>query len=176
MTVRNLRAALTAILLSTAAAGAATLMLAAPAQALTVSAKVGPLIKEAQAMIAAKNYKGAAAKLNEAEALKSTPDDTTVINQFKKVIAVSSADPSTPEGAKAKFAQDYNAGRFKDVIADAEFLRKNNVFDAQSQLIVGQAYYKANDFNGCVRYTKTIPQSDTALELQARCGFLVVYV
>ena len=36
-------------------AGAA-LMLAAPAQAATVSAKVGPLLKEAQAMIAAKNY------------------------------------------------------------------------------------------------------------------------
>ncbi|HET7086481.1 MAG TPA: hypothetical protein VFI23_17060 [Rhizomicrobium sp.] len=170
MTVRRLRAALTAILLGTATATAA-LTMAMPAQALTVSAKVGPLVKEAQALIAAKNYKAAAAKLNEAEAVKSTPDDTTVINQFKRVIAVSSADPSTPEGAKAKFAQDYNAGHFKDVIADADYLRKNNVFDAQSQLIVGQAYYKANDYAGCVRYTKTIPQSDTALELQARCAY-----
>src|SRR5690242_2828453 len=104
MTVRKLRAALTAILLGTAAASAGALTLATPAAALTVSAKVGPLVKEAQAMIAAKNYKGAAAKLSEAEAVKSTPDDTTVINQFKRVIAVSSADPSTPEGAKAKFA------------------------------------------------------------------------
>jgi hypothetical protein len=111
------------------------------------------------------------AKLNEAEAVKSTPDDTTVINQFKRVIAVSSADPSTPEGAKAKFAQDYNAGHFKDVIADAEFLKKNNVFDAQSQLIVGQAYYKDRDFTGCVKYSKTLGGSDTALELQARCAY-----
>ena len=171
MTVRNLRAALTAIFLGTATATASSLLLAVPAQALTVSAKVGPLVKEAAAMIAAKNYKGATAKLNEAEAVKSVPDDTTVINQYKKVIAVSSADPSTPEGAKAKFAQDYNSGHFKDVIADAEFLKKNNVFDAQSQLIVGQAYYKANDYAGCVRYSKTIPQSDTALELQARCAY-----
>jgi len=173
MTVRNLRAALTAILLGTAMAGATAVALSAPAQALTVSAKVGPLVKEAQALIAAKNYKAAAAKLSEAEAVKSTPDDTTVINQFKRVIAVSSADPSTPEGAKAKFAQDYNAGHYKDVIADADYLRKNNVFDAQSQLIVGQAYYKDRDYAGCVRYTKTIPQSDTALELQARCAFEV---
>ena len=65
MTVRKLRAALTAILLGTAAASAGALTLATPAAALTVSAKVGPLVKEAQAMIAAKNYKGAAAKLSE---------------------------------------------------------------------------------------------------------------
>jgi hypothetical protein len=171
MPVRRLRAVLTAILLGTAAAGAAALVMTAPAEAITVSPKVGPLLKEAQALIAAKNYKGALAKLNEAEAVKSTPDDTTIINQFKSAIAISSADPNTPGGAKAKFAQDYNAGKFKDVIADAEYLRKNNVFDAQSQLIVGQAYYKAGDFAGCVRYTKTLGGSDTALELMARCAY-----
>ena len=139
MPVRTLRAALTAILLGTAAAGAAVLAVATPAQALTVSNKVGPLVKEAQSLAQAKNYKAAMAKLSEAEAVKSTPDDTTVINQIKQYISVASADPNTPGGAKAKFAQDYNAGKFKDVIADAEYLRKNNVFDAQSQLIVGQA-------------------------------------
>jgi hypothetical protein len=169
MPVRKLHAVLTAILLGTATAGAA-LVLAAPAQAATVSAHVGPLLKEAQAMIAAKNYAGARAKLNEAEAAASTPDDHAIINQFKSAISISSADPNTPGGAKAKFAQDYNAGKFKDVIADAEYLKKNNVFDAQSQLIVGQAYYKAGDYAGCVRYSKTI-SADTALELQARCAY-----
>src|SRR5882757_7986725 len=171
MTVRTLRAALTAILLGTASAGVAVMAATAPAQAATVSAKVGPLLKEAQALIAAKNYAGAKAKLNEAEAAASTPDDHAIINQFKAAISISSADPNTPGGAKAKFAQDYNAGKFKDVIADAEYLRKNNVFDAQSQLIVGQAYYKAGDYAGCVRYAKTLSGSDTALELQARCAY-----
>jgi hypothetical protein len=171
MPVRKLRAVLTAILLGTATAGAAALVMTAPAEAATVSAKVGPLLKEAQALIAAKNYKAAMAKLNEAEAVKSTPDDTTIINQFKSAISISSADPNTPGGAKAKFAQDYNSGKFKDVIADAEYLRKNNVFDSQSQLIVGQAYYKAGDYAGCVRYTKTLGGSDTALELMARCAY-----
>jgi hypothetical protein len=171
MTVRNLRAALTAILLGTATVGAAVLATASSAQAATVSAKVGPLLKEAQAMIASKNYAGAKAKLNEAEAAASTPDDHAIISQFKSAIAISSADPNTPGGAKAKFAQDYNAGKFKDVIADAEYLRKNNVFDAQSQLIVGQAYYKAGDYAGCVRYAKALSGSDTALELQARCAY-----
>jgi hypothetical protein len=171
MTVRTLHAALTAILLGAATVGASTLLMAAPAQAATVSAKVGPLLKEAQSLIAAKNYGAAKAKLNEAEAAASTPDDRAIINQFKNLIAVSSADPNTPQGAKAKFAQDYNAGKFKDVIADADYLRKQGAFDAQSQLIVGQAYYKAGDYNGCVKYAKTLSGSDTGLELQARCAY-----
>lgn len=175
MTARKLRAALTAILLGTATAGAAALVLAGPAQALTVSAKVGPLVKEAQQLAQAKNYKAAMAKLNEADAVKSTPDDAAVINQLKNYIAVSSGDASTPAGAKAKFAQDYNAGRYKDVIADGELLRKNGALDAQSQLIIAQAYYKASDFSGCVKYVKSnlSASSDTALELEARCAYEV---
>jgi hypothetical protein len=173
MTVRRLRAAMTAILLGTAVAAGSALVLAVPAQALTASPKVGPLLKEAVAMISAKNYAGAKAKLNEAESLKSTPDDTALINQIKNAISISSADPNTPGGAKAKFAQDYSAGKWKDVIADAEYLKKNNVFDAQAQLVVGQAYYKAGDYPGCVRYTKTLGTGETALALQARCAYEV---
>jgi hypothetical protein len=170
MTVRKLHAALAALFLGIAVVGAA-LVLTPTAQAATVSAKVGPLLKEAQSMIAAKNFAGAKARLSEAEAAASTPDDHAIIAQFKAAISISSADPNTPGGAKAKFAQDYNAGKFKDVIADAEHLKKNNVFDAQSQLIVGQAYYKSGDYAGCVRYSKTLGGNDTALELQARCAY-----
>jgi hypothetical protein len=75
---------------------------------------------------------------------------------------------SSASDAKAKFANDYNAGRFKDVIADGELLRKFNVLDAQSQLVIGQAYYKAGDYAGCVKYTKIL-NSDVARELEARC-------
>ena len=96
MPVRKLRAVLTAILLGTATAGAAALVMTAPAEAATVSAKVGPLLKEAQALIAAKNYKAAMAKLNEAEAVKSYADDETVINEFRKAIAAASSHPSQP--------------------------------------------------------------------------------
>ena len=173
MTVRKLRAVMTAILLGTAAAAGSALVLATPAAALTASPKVGPLLKEAVAMISAKNYKGAQAKLSEAEAVKSTPDDTALINQIKNAISISSADPNTPGGAKAKFAQYYSAGKWKDVIADAEYLKKNNVFDAQSQLVVGQAYYKGADYAGCVKYTKSLGTGETALALQARCAYEV---
>jgi len=174
MTARKLRAALTAILLGTAAAAAAV-TLAVPAQA-AVSFKVGGVLKEAQSLAAAGNYKGAMAKVNEAEGIPGrTAEDNDVISKMKNYIAVKSGDASIGgvAGAKAKFANDYNAGKFRDVIADGEQLKKLNALDAQSQLIVGQAYYKANDYAGCVRYLKTIPQSDTALELQARCAYEV---
>jgi preprotein translocase subunit SecD len=53
------------------------------------------LLKEAQQMIADQNYKGAMAKLDEAEAVKSNPDDETVINQMRKFIAVKSSQSQT---------------------------------------------------------------------------------
>lgn len=175
MTVRVLRAAMAAVFLGTAAVAA--LVPVAPAQAqATVSAHVGGLLQEAQAQAKAGNWKGAMAKVNEAEGqANKSAADTQVINQMKNFIAVSSGDASIggAAGAKAKFANDYNAGRYRDVIADADTLKKYNAFGPQEQLLVGQAYYKANDFAGCVRYTKTLSGSDTALELQARCAYEV---
>jgi hypothetical protein len=172
MTVRKLHAVLTAILLGTATMGAVVAM-APAAYAATVSAHVGPLLKEAQSLAAAGNYSGAMAKIREAESAPGkTGDDTSVINSMKQYIGVKSGDASIggAAGAKAKFANDYNAGKFKDVIADGDTLRKYNALDSQSQLIIGQAYYKSGDYAGCVRYTKQLG-GDTALELQARCAY-----
>ena len=61
-----------------------------------VSLGVGPLLKQAQDMYDAKNYKAAAAKLDEAEAVKSKPDDETVINQMRHAVEVASSQPSQP--------------------------------------------------------------------------------
>ncbi len=80
----------------TAAILLALLTVAGPALALTISAKVGPLLKEAQSLIQAKNYKAASAKLDEAEAAKSYPDDETVINQFRQYLAVASSHRAQP--------------------------------------------------------------------------------
>ena len=172
MTASKLRAAVTAILLGTAA----VTMTAMAAQAATVSPRVGAALKEAQGLATAGNYKAAMAKINEAEGVPGkTADDTTVINQMKQYIGVKSGDASIggAAGAKAKFANDYNAGKWRDVIADAETLRKYNALDTQSMLIVAQAYYKASDFAGCARYIKAnlSNSSDTALELLARCAY-----
>ena len=74
--------------------------------------------------------------------------------------------------AKAKFANDYNAGKFRDVIADADMLRKAGALDAQAQLLIGQAYFKAGDYGGCVKHAKTL-NFNPARELEARCAYEV---
>ena len=79
MTASKLRAAMTAILLGTVAVGVVSVVSSLPAEAATVSAKVGPLLKEAQSLAQAGNYKGAAAKLDEADRVKSTADDTAIM-------------------------------------------------------------------------------------------------
>ena len=89
----------------------ALLTMAGSAQAMVVSPKVGPLLKQAQEMMAAKNYKGATVKLNEAEAVKSNPDDETVINQMRQAIAAFSSDPTLPSCTSARMGDTRCDGR-----------------------------------------------------------------
>ena len=141
MTASKLRAVATAFLLGTAMACGGAMILSLPASA-AVSAKVGKPLQEAQQLAAAGNYKGAMAKVNEAEAVPGkTAEETRVIAQMKDFIAVKSGDTSTTAGAKAKFANDYNARKYKDVIADSEALKSHGALDANSMQIVAQAYY-----------------------------------
>jgi hypothetical protein len=44
------------------------------------------------------------------------------------------------QNAKTKFAMDYNAGKYKDVIADSAALEKLHALDAQTALVTAQAY------------------------------------
>jgi len=169
MTASNLRAALAAIFLGTAA-----MAMVVPASAATVSARVGAALKEAQALATAGNYRGAMAKVNEAEgAPGKTADDTQIINAMRNFIAVKSGDTSTPAGAKAKFANDYNAGKFRDVIASADTLRKQGALGAQEMQIIAQAYYRAGDYPGCVRYIRSTfsTPNDAMLEMLGRCAY-----
>lgn len=172
MTASKLRAALTAILMGTAAVGVVSLA-AAPAMAATVSAKVGPLLKEAQTLAQAGNYKGAEAKLDQADKVKSTADDAAIIRQLRSFIAIKSGDVTTKEGAKAKFANDYNARNYKAVIADGEALRKVGALDGQAMQIIAQSYYLSHDYKGCMRYIKSNFRNpgDSTLELLMRCAY-----
>ncbi|HEX4271363.1 MAG TPA: hypothetical protein VHZ32_08245 [Rhizomicrobium sp.] len=178
MTVLKLRAALTAILLATASAGAAAVVMSAPAQAqAAVRAVVGKPLTEAKALAAAKNWKAAMAKVNEAEAAPNkTPAESQIIAQMKQYIAVNSGDVSIggPVAAKAKFANDYAARKYKDVIEDGEMLRKAGVLDSNSQQVIAQAYYQAGDKSGCQKYIKSNfgnSAPDSTLELLMRCAY-----
>ena len=63
----------------------------------TVSAQVGPLLKDAQQMIAARNYEGAKAKLNEAEAVKVYQD---LLEAVKKRAGQSGSRNTTVSGRR----------------------------------------------------------------------------
>ena len=58
---------------------------------------------------------------------------------FGALFAPTAIAQSGAQAAKAKFANDYNDGKFKEVIADGGLLRKYNALDPQTQLIIGQA-------------------------------------
>ncbi|HKD46099.1 MAG TPA: hypothetical protein VKB67_00270 [Rhizomicrobium sp.] len=174
MTANKLRAVATAFLLGTAVISGGVLIASMPAQA-AVSAKVGKPLQEAQALAEQGNYKAAMAKVNEAEAVPNkTAEESKIIAQMKEYIAVKSGDTSTPSGAKAKFANDYNARKYKEVIEDSEALKKNNVLDAASMQVVAQAYYLSGDKQGCLKYIKSNfganPSSDATLQLQMSCA------
>jgi hypothetical protein len=170
--MRKLRAAATAILLGTAALGAGAAFQAA--QAATVSAAVGKPLTDARSLADAKKYKEAMDRANAAGAAAKTPAEHQMVDQMKQYIAVKSGDASIGGalGAKAKFANDVNAGRWKDVIADGELLRKNNALDGQSQLVIAQAYYQLHDPKGCIGYIKRAGLGgEIALTLLQRCAY-----
>ncbi len=173
MTASKLRAVTTAFLIGTATVSCGALMLSSPAAA-AVSAKVGKPLLEAQSLFQKGDYKAAMAKVNEVEAISGkTAEETKIVNQMRDAIAAKSGDASTAIGAKAKFANDYNARKYKDVIDDADALKKFNAFDAQSQQVVAQAYYLSGDKQGCLKFIKgnygANPPAD-ALKIQMTCA------
>jgi len=169
--MRNLRAAATAILLGTAALGAGAVL--QPAFA-ALSAAVGKPLQEAQSLAAAGKYREAMDRANAAAAAAKTPEEHQKADQMKQYIAVKSGDASIGGalGAKAKFANDASAGRWKDVIADGDALAKNNALDGQSRLVIAQAYYMLHDAKGCMAYIKRNGLGgEQALTLLQRCAY-----
>ena len=173
MTMGNLRAVATALLLGTATLAGAVVLTTAPATA-ALRASVGKPLQEAQALAREGNYKAAMAKVNEAEAVSGrTAEENSIINALKKYIAINSGDTGTADGCKAKFAKDYSANKFRDVIADSDCLRKTGVLDAAAMQIIAQAYYQSGDKAGCEKYIKSnfSNPGDRTLELLVRCAY-----
>ncbi|HWF63071.1 MAG TPA: hypothetical protein VN685_00500 [Rhizomicrobium sp.] len=175
MIATKLRAVATALLLTTGAVAGGVMVSSLPASAQNaVRPVVGKPLQEAQALAAQKNYKGAMAKIAEAEAAPGkTEAETKIINQMKEYVASVSGDTSTAGGAKTKFANDYNAKNYKGVIADAEALKKLGALDTASTKVVAQAYYLDGDKQGCLKYIKSNLSNpdDETLALQLRCAY-----
>jgi hypothetical protein len=137
------------------------------AQAVTVRPQVGKPLQ--QAISLANSGKGAAAmaKLHEAESVGGlTGAEQAAISQARQFIAVKTGAGGSSLGCKAKFANDYNAGRYHDVVgADASCLRKAGGFDFQSQVIVAQAYYLMGDYGTAIKLLRGLGNSDQVLSL-----------
>jgi hypothetical protein len=169
MFVSKFRATAAVILI----AGAASL--AGPAFAAGVRPEVGNPLKEAQQDAAGGRCEAAKAKLGQAEGVGGkTAAENSIISQMRQYVGVECGDANSALGAKAKFAKDYNSGRYRDAINDEEILRKFGALDGENMLIIAQAYYKVGDYGGCVRYIKSHfggGGGQNALELERRCAF-----
>ncbi|GAA0524960.1 tetratricopeptide (TPR) repeat protein [Rhizomicrobium palustre] len=151
MIAKNLRAAATALVV-----GMAALAASMPADAAVRSA-VGKPLQEAQTLAASGNYAGAMSKVKAAEAVGGlSAEEAKIVKQMKDYITVKSGGAAGPVdsavGAQAKFNADYRAGKYREVIADEELLRKYSALTAEYQVVIAQAYYQLGDYKGCVNY------------------------
>ena len=145
------------------------------ASAATVRPQVGRPLQEAQSAASSGRCDAAKEKIREADGVGGkTGSETQVISQMKQYVDVKCGSADSAVGAKAKFANDYNAGRYRAAIDDAELLRKFGALDSTNMQIIAQAYYKVGDYAGCVQYIRRNFGSGAGqetLELERRCAF-----
>jgi tetratricopeptide repeat protein len=137
---KTLRAMAAALLLSVGTVGVATVISTTVAEA-GVRPAVGNALKQAISLAESGSIGAAEAKVHEAESVGGlTGAENEAIARVKAYVEAKSPNSST--GAKAKFANDYSAGRYGAVVGeDADQLRKTGAFDYESQVVVAQAYY-----------------------------------
>lgn len=173
MIAKTLRILATALLVMTAAGGVTVLSLS-PAAAATVRPQVGSALQAAIKEAAAGNGGAAMAKIHEAESVPNlTASEQQAIEQTKNYVAAKTGAGGGTTGCKAKFANDYNAGRYSAVVGeDAECLRKAGGLDGQSEVVIAQAYYMMHDYDTCVRYVRDMGRAgQSTLELLMRCAY-----
>lgn len=155
------------LLLGGAAALAGAPLTSTVAQAAGVRPQVGKALKDAISL--ANSGKGSAAmdKVHEAESVGGlTASERATIDQTRKYVAAKTGAGGGAVGCKAKFANDYNAGRYKDVVgADADCLKKSGGYDFSSQVIVAQAYYLMGNYTTAIRLLKGLGNSEQVLSL-----------
>ncbi|HEX3651496.1 MAG TPA: hypothetical protein VHU18_01590 [Rhizomicrobium sp.] len=167
MNSKFLRAVGMALLLGGAAMLPPVAPLVSTAQAATARPAVGKPLQEAVSLANAGKGAAAMAKVHEAESVsKLTGSEQSLIAQTKQFIAAKTGAGGSSLGCKAKFATDYNAGHYKDVVgADAACLRKSGGLDFQSQVIVAQAYYLMGDYPTAIKLLRGLGNNDQVLSL-----------
>jgi tetratricopeptide (TPR) repeat protein len=172
----KLRALATALLLSTATAAGMAVLASQPAEAAGVRPAVGKALQEAIHDAGSGNGSAALAKIHEAESVGGlTSAEQQAIEQTKNYVAAKTGAGGGAVGAKAKFANDYNAGRYGAVVgADADEMRKAGTMDGQAEIIVAQAYYLMHNYQECISHIRDMGRvGQSTLELLMRCAYEV---
>ena len=163
MSSTNLRAIALTLLLATGCASGLTMVGPIAAEAAGgVRPQVGKPLEAAIAAANRGNASEANAAVRQAESVGGlTAAEQQAIAQTKNYIAAKTGNFSGGGGsataAAAKFAADYNAGRYTAVTGeDVDLLKKYNAFTPQDQIIVAQAYYLSGRAAQAVTYLKPL--------------------
>jgi len=168
MTLKPLQALGIALALGGAACVAsATLPLISAAEAATVRPAVGRPLQAAVSLANQGQASAALAKVREAESVGGlTGSEQSAIAQTRAYIGAKTGAGGSSLGCKAKFATDYNAGRYRAVVGeDADCLHKSGGYGYSEQIIVAQAYYLMGDYGTAIRMLRGMGDSDQVLSL-----------
>lgn len=168
MTLKPLQALGIALALGGAACVASgTLPLVSAAEAATVRPAVGRPLQAAVSLANQGQASAALAKVREAESVGGlTGSEQSAIAQTRAYIGAKTGAGGSSLGCKAKFATDYNAGRYRAVVGeDADCLHKSGGYGYSEQIIVAQAYYLMGDYGTAIRMLRGMGDSDQVLSL-----------
>jgi tetratricopeptide (TPR) repeat protein len=173
MTISTLRALATALLISTGIAVVAVTITPSAVEA-GVRPAVGAALNEAIRAAGSGNASLANEKIRQAESVGNlTPGEQQAIEQTKQYVGAKTGSGGGATGARAKFANDYNAGRYSSVVGeDADELRKTGGLTGEDEVVIAQAYYLMHDYSSCIRHVRDMGHgSEQVLELLNRCAY-----
>jgi len=144
-------------------------------EAAGVRPQVGKPLQAAIALANRGNASAAMSQVHQAESVGGlTASEQQAIAQTKQFIAAKTGNFSGGGGsataARAKFAADYNAGRYSAVTGeDVQLLKKYGAFTGEDQIIVAQAYYLSGRTEQAVSLLRSLTSgshpSEAALKL-----------
>jgi hypothetical protein len=151
------------------------------AEAAGVRPQVGKPLEAAIALANKGNASAAMSEVRQAESVGGlTGSEQQAIAQTKQFIAAKTGNFAGGGGsgtaARAKFAADYNAGRYSAVTGeDVQLLKKYGAFTGEDQIIVAQAYYLSGRSADAVSYLRGMTSgahpSEAALKLMYSAAY-----
>src|SRR5215469_10001670 len=163
------------LLLTTGCAAVVSVPAAPVAEAAGVRPQVGKPLQAAIALANRGNAGAAMAQVHQAESVSGlTASERSAIAQTQQFIAAKTGNFSggggSATGARAKFAADYNAGRYSAVTGeDLQLLKKYGALTSDDQIIIAQAYYLSGRAEQAVSLLKSLTAgahpSEAALKL-----------